>query len=100
MGNPTGFLEINRDDRSYAPVEERVKHYQEFVIPLPSNEVSAQGALHGLRHSVLPPRVPRQQHHPGVERSCIPGQVASGSRSPAFDKQFSGIYRPDLPGAR
>ncbi|MEC7204035.1 MAG: glutamate synthase subunit beta [Pseudomonadota bacterium] len=44
MGNPTGFLEINRDDRSYAPVEERVKHYQEFVIPLPSKEVSAQGA--------------------------------------------------------
>ena len=44
MGNPTGFLEIDRDDRSYAPVEERVKHYQEFVIPLPSNEVSAQGA--------------------------------------------------------
>lgn len=43
MGNPTGFLEIDRDDRSYAPVEERVKHYQEFVIPLPSNEVSAQG---------------------------------------------------------
>jgi len=44
MGNPSGFLEIDRDDRSYAPVEERVKHYQEFVIPLPSNEVSAQGA--------------------------------------------------------
>ena len=43
MGNPSGFLEIDRDDRSYAPVEERVKHYQEFVIPLPSNEVSAQG---------------------------------------------------------
>ncbi|MED6312050.1 MAG: glutamate synthase subunit beta, partial [Pseudomonadota bacterium] len=44
MGNPSGFLEIDRDDRSYAPVEERVKHYQEFVIPLPSKEVSAQGA--------------------------------------------------------
>ena len=44
MGNPSGFLEIDRDDRSYAPVEERVKHYKEFVIPLPSNEVSAQGA--------------------------------------------------------
>ncbi len=44
MGNPSGFLEIDREDRSYAPVEERVKHYQEFVIPLPSNEVSAQGA--------------------------------------------------------
>ena len=44
MGNPSGFLEIDRDDRSYAPVEERVKHYQEFVIPLPSDKVSAQGA--------------------------------------------------------
>jgi len=44
MGNPTGFLEIDRDDRIYAPVEERVKHYQEFVIPLPSEKVSAQGA--------------------------------------------------------
>ena len=44
MGNPTGFLEIDRDDRGYAPVEERVKHYQEFVIPMPSEKVSEQGA--------------------------------------------------------
>jgi glutamate synthase (NADPH/NADH) small chain len=34
MGKITGFLEIDRDDRDYAPVEERIKHYREFVIPL------------------------------------------------------------------
>jgi glutamate synthase (NADPH/NADH) small chain len=44
MGNPTGFIEIERDDRRYAPVEERVNHYKEFVIPLSSEKASEQGA--------------------------------------------------------
>ncbi len=44
MGNPTGFLEIERDDRRYAPVEERVNHFKEFVIPLSSEKASEQGA--------------------------------------------------------
>ena len=44
MGNPTGFLEIDRDDRTYAPVDERVRHYNEFMVPLPSEKVSEQGA--------------------------------------------------------
>ena len=44
MGNPMGFLEIDRDDRTYAPVEERVRHYKEFVVPLSSDKVSEQGA--------------------------------------------------------
>ena len=43
MGNPLDFSR-SIETTDYAPVEERVKHYQEFVIPLPSNEVSAQGA--------------------------------------------------------
>ncbi|MDH3219228.1 MAG: glutamate synthase subunit beta [Gammaproteobacteria bacterium] len=34
MGKPTGFLEIRRRDRSYAPVEDRLGHYAEFVLPL------------------------------------------------------------------
>ena len=33
MGKETGFLEIERQDRSYADPAERVKHYKEFVIP-------------------------------------------------------------------
>ncbi len=43
MGKPTGFLEYQRRDRSYAPVEERLKHYQEFVRPLPDDELRRQG---------------------------------------------------------
>lgn len=44
MGKPTGFLEIPRQDRHYAPPEERVHHFKEFVIPLPDTEVSRQAA--------------------------------------------------------
>ncbi len=44
MGKPTGFLEIERHDRSYRPVEERLKHWQEFIEPLSDSEVSEQGA--------------------------------------------------------
>lgn len=44
MGKPTGFMEIPRRDRGYAPVAERIKHYQEFVIPMTDAEVREQGA--------------------------------------------------------
>jgi glutamate synthase (NADPH/NADH) small chain len=44
MGNPTGFLEFTRRDRAYAPVEERLKHWREFVRPLPDEELRRQGA--------------------------------------------------------
>ncbi|MEK7245192.1 MAG: glutamate synthase, partial [Pseudomonadota bacterium] len=44
MGKPTGFLEIERHERVYAPVAERLKHYREFVQPLPEDELKRQGA--------------------------------------------------------
>ena len=44
MGKITGFLEFERDDRKYAPVEERIKHYREFVVPLAEGEVRQQAA--------------------------------------------------------
>ncbi|HED38881.1 MAG TPA: FAD-binding protein, partial [Chromatiales bacterium] len=44
MGKPTGFLEIPRKDRTYKPVAERIKHYNEFVIALSEEELNAQGA--------------------------------------------------------
>ena len=34
MGKVTGFLEIDRRDRRYAPASDRIRHYKEFVIPL------------------------------------------------------------------
>ncbi|MCC8428465.1 glutamate synthase subunit beta [Reyranella aquatilis] len=44
MGLATGFLEIERKDRSYEKVESRLKNYREFVLPMPPAEVSRQGA--------------------------------------------------------
>ena len=44
MGKVTGFLEIERSDRHYAPVAERIKHWHEFVLPLPEKEVRDQAA--------------------------------------------------------
>ena len=44
MGKPTGFLEIERHDRKYEPVAERVKNFKEFVIPLSEKDVRDQAA--------------------------------------------------------
>ena len=44
MGKVTGFLEFERHDRKYAPVEERIKHWHEFVLPLPEKEIRDQAA--------------------------------------------------------
>ena len=44
MGKITGFLEIERRDRKYAPVAERVKNYREFVVPLSEKETRDQAA--------------------------------------------------------
>jgi glutamate synthase (NADPH/NADH) small chain len=44
MGKVTGFLEIERHDRKYQPVAERIKHWHEFVLPLPEQELRAQAA--------------------------------------------------------
>ncbi|WP_457675534.1 glutamate synthase subunit beta [Thiolapillus sp.] len=44
MGKPTGFMEYERLDRSYAPVADRITHYHEFVIPLTEDQLRIQGA--------------------------------------------------------
>ncbi len=44
MGKPTGFLEYERLSEAYAPVEQRLKHYKEFVVTLSDEEAAKQGA--------------------------------------------------------
>lgn len=44
MGKETGFLELDRKDRTYADAQERVKHYNEFVIPHQEGELKAQAS--------------------------------------------------------
>lgn len=44
MGKVTGFLEIDRQDRKYAPAADRIRHYKEFVIPLSEEATRNQAA--------------------------------------------------------
>jgi glutamate synthase (NADPH/NADH) small chain len=44
MGKVTGFLEFDRHDRKYQPVEERIRHWREFMLPMPENELREQAA--------------------------------------------------------
>jgi glutamate synthase (NADPH/NADH) small chain len=44
MGKATGFMELDRVERSYESVEDRIKHFREFLVPLNDEELSKQGA--------------------------------------------------------
>jgi glutamate synthase (NADPH/NADH) small chain len=44
MGKETGFLELDRQDRTYADPKERVAHYKEFVIPHAEPALKAQAS--------------------------------------------------------
>ena len=44
MADPTGFLEYDRQDAGYKAVEERIKHYNEFMQPLPEADLKVQAA--------------------------------------------------------
>ncbi|HEY1796750.1 MAG TPA: glutamate synthase subunit beta [Stellaceae bacterium] len=44
MGKPTGFLEVEREDRHYDDVAERVHHWREFLHPLPEPALRAQAS--------------------------------------------------------
>jgi glutamate synthase (NADPH) small chain len=44
MGKVTGFLEIDRQDRRYAPASDRIRHFREFVIPLSEEATRNQAA--------------------------------------------------------
>jgi len=44
MGKVTGFKEFERKDESYNPVEDRLKDYKEFTVPLSEDELVEQGS--------------------------------------------------------
>lgn len=44
MGKVTGFLEIDRRARKNQTASDRIRHYQEFLLPLPDSETSEQAA--------------------------------------------------------
>jgi glutamate synthase (NADPH/NADH) small chain len=44
MGKVTGFMEIDRVDRRYAPASDRIRSYREFVLPLSEEATRDQAA--------------------------------------------------------
>ncbi|MEN7538084.1 glutamate synthase subunit beta [Aurantiacibacter flavus] len=44
MGKETGFLEVDRQDRTYADPKERLTHYREFVIPHDEDKLQLQAS--------------------------------------------------------
>ncbi len=44
MGKPTGFMEYDRQERSYQPTGDRISHYNEFVIDMSSSDLKQQAA--------------------------------------------------------
>ncbi|HEY1146810.1 MAG TPA: glutamate synthase subunit beta, partial [Allosphingosinicella sp.] len=44
MGKTTGFLEVERSERGYAPIEDRLKHWDEFVEQPAPEAVSRQAS--------------------------------------------------------
>lgn len=44
MGKVTGFIEIERHDRTYKPASDRIRSYKEFVIPLEERDLERQAA--------------------------------------------------------
>lgn len=44
MGKPTGFLEFQRISETYEPVEQRLRHFREFVSRLSDEQAKVQGA--------------------------------------------------------
>ncbi len=56
-------------------------------------------ALHGLRRSLLPHRLPGQQPHSGLERPRLQRPLGERDSPPACDEQLSRVHRPHLPCA-
>ncbi len=44
MGKETGFLEVDRQDRTYEDPAERVKNYREFVVPMGEDSLREQAS--------------------------------------------------------
>ena len=109
MGKITGFLEIERHDRKYAPVAERVKHWHEFVVPLGEKDTRDQAArcmdcgipyCHGTgRCSRARRGCPVNNQIPDWNDLVYQRQLGRSLAQPALDQQFPGIHRPHLPGA-
>ena len=109
VGKITGFLEYEREDRDYEPVERRIRHWREFVLPLAERDYVTQAARCmncGVPYcmgtgSLAPgtPGCPINNPDPRLERPCLQRKLGRSGTQSAFDQQLSGLHWTHLPGA-
>ena len=99
MGKPTGFMEFGRSlPRRAAGVGARARLARGVRALRRGGHQGAGGTLHGLRHPLLPRRLPVGEPDPGMERSGLPGRLARGHGAAARDQQLPGVHRAAVPG--
>ena len=79
MGKITGFLEIERHERKYEPVAERLKSFKEFVIPLSEKDTRDQAAR--CMHLTYAPRRPAENVVNGVKTIMVNDPLRIGGRA-------------------
>ena len=100
MGKVTGFLEIDRLEQRYTPVGDRIRHFNEFLVPLDKNTLMQQGAR--CMDCGIPfchTGCPVNNIIPDWNDLVYRDRVARSHRGPALDQQLSRIHRPYLSGA-
>ena len=100
MGKVTGFLEIDRADRRYAPASDRIRHYREFVLPL-SEEATRNQAARCMNCGIpyCHNGCPVNNQIPDWNDLVYRGDWQEAARNLLSTNNFPGIHRPRLPGA-
>ncbi len=100
MGKITGFMEFERIQEVALPVEERVRHYREFILTLNDEEAAKQGAR--CMDCGIPfcqSGCPINNIIPDWNDLVYRHQWRAGARRAALDQQLPRVHRPRLPGA-
>ena len=100
MGKITGFLEFERNDRHYEPVEERIKHWREFVLPLPEAESRTQAARCmdcGVPYCHT--GCPVNNQIPDWNDLVYRGDWQEAAQNLHSTNNFPGVHRAGVPGA-
>ena len=101
MADPTGFLKHKRALPTRRPVPRAPARTgtRSTSRSRTSRPADPGHPVHGLRHPVLPQRLPARQPDPGVERPGLPRPLARRHRPAARHQQLPGVHRPAVPGA-
>ncbi len=81
MGDPKGFLKVEREKEHDRPIEERKRDWREIDRARAGRTGEVAGvAVHGLRDPVLSPGLPAREPHPRVERPRVSGARSTRPR--------------------